>query len=116
MRFFCLLCVTIMMAACANDSKMPKDVIPQQKMKEVLFDVLRAQEYASTKYGFDTLAVNKNMAVMLQQVFEIHKISKENFYDSFQYYEAHPDKNKELFDSLTAYTAQKRQDIYSHLR
>jgi len=116
MRFLLVLVVMLGLAACKSVGNEPQNVLPQEKMKLVLFDVLRAQEYAMLKYAGDTTATNKNMAVMLQQVFNIHKISKDNFYESFNYYEAHPAEYKQLFDSLATYTNQKRQDIYSRLR
>jgi len=116
MRFFAFLLVVVGLVACLHNDNGHNNILPQDKMKLVLFDVLRAQEYALLKYAGDTTATNKNMAIMLQQVFNIHKISKEDFYDSFSYYEAHPNENKQLFDSLSTYTNQKRQDIYSHLR
>ena len=115
-RFFVLLIVVIGFADCTDNGKAHKNILLQEKMKLVLFDVLRAQEYATLKYAGDTTATNKNMAVMLQQVFDLHKISKDDFYESFNYYEAHPSENKQLFDSLSSYTNQKRQDMYSHLR
>ena len=116
MRFFVFLMVVIGLGGCTDNGKAHKNILPQEKMKLVLFDVLRAQEYATLKYAGDTTATNKNMAVMLQQVFDIHKITKDDFYESFTYYEAHPNENKQLFDALSTYTNQKRQDMYSHLR
>lgn len=113
-RFFYLAMLCVLMMACSESDTPPANIIPQDKMKVILFDVLRMQEYAGIKYGRDTNAANANMPVMLQQVFSIYKVSKEDFYSSFRYYEAHPDKNKVLLDSLSAYTTQKRQEMYMH--
>jgi hypothetical protein len=104
------------LAACSSNNGLPEGIIPQAEMKFILFDVLQAQEYAQIKYGKDTTAVNTNMPVMLQQVFSIYKISKDDFYKSFGYYEAHPDQNKILFDSLTDYANRKRQNSYMRMR
>jgi hypothetical protein len=111
-RYFYLLLFICVMAACSSGDSIPNNVLSPEKMQPVLFDVLRAQELANIKYGPDTTALNTNMPVMLQQVFEIHKITKDDFYNSFAYYEAHPDKNKELFDSLGAYTDRAKQSMY----
>ena len=115
-HFIYSLCIILVFAACSSNGGKPKNFLPQEKMKLVLFDVLVAQEYATTKYGTDTNAVNANTMVMMQQVFNIHQINKDDFYNSFKYYEDHPDENKELFDSISAYANQQRQNIYQQLR
>jgi len=111
-RFIYPVLFVCVMSACSSSDSIPNGVLAPEKMKIVMFDVLRAQELANLKYGWDTTTMNTNMPVMLQQVFDIHKISKDDFYTSFRYYEAHPDKNKELFDSLGTYTDRAKQDIY----
>ncbi len=116
MRFFCLALMVGAFAACSSNGSKTSGPIPKEKMKLVLFDVLRAQEYATLKYGNDTIAVNTNLPIMLQQVFDIHKISKDDFYNSFRYYEDHPDENQVLIDSLDSYTKKKREGEFMQLR
>ncbi len=98
-------------AACSSDD-IPSDIIPINRMKFILFDVISADQFASTKYPKDTAALRKNSPVLYQQVFAIYKISKDDFYKSFNYYESHPDKNKELFDSVSAIAGRARQSLY----
>jgi hypothetical protein len=116
MRFVSVFAVMCVLFACSSGNGLPDDVIPPEKMKFIVMDVLRAQEYVIMKYAKDTNVQKANMPVMLQQVFDIYKIKKDDFYRSFQYYEAHPDKNKILFDSLTAYAQRKRQEMYMKMR
>jgi hypothetical protein len=49
---------------------------------------------------------------MFQQVFAIHGITKDEFYKSYRYYEGHPDKNKILMDSVSAYATRQRLELY----
>jgi hypothetical protein len=102
--------------ACSSDDGVPKNVMVPEKMKQVLFDVIRVQEYASLKYGHDSAVIDANMPVLMQQVFTIHKITKDDFFTSFDYYQNHPDKNQTLFDSLSTYTDQQRQELFKKLR
>jgi len=98
-------------AACSSDD-VPKDVIPLEKMKLIVFDVMRSEQLASIKYSKDTAALRRTAPEFYQQVFSIYKISKDDFYKSFDYYEAHPDKEKELLDSVSAIAGRNRQEIY----
>ncbi len=104
MRFFCLALMVGAFAACSSNGSKTSGPIPKEKMKLVLFDVLRAQEYATLKYGNDTIAVNTNLP------------SKDDFYNSFRYYEDHPDENQVLIDSLDSYTKKKREGEFMQLR
>jgi hypothetical protein len=37
---------------------------------------------------------------LLQQVFAVHKVSKETFYESYDFYKAHPALMQPMLDSL----------------
>jgi len=60
----------------------------------------------------DTISFKLLATQAFQQVFAIHHITREGFYKSYRYYEEHPDKNNILMDSLAAYAARKRQEMY----
>ena len=79
------------------------------------------------KKSGDSITVKKDTSVLkndslsykyfatraFQQVFDIYHITKEEFYKSYRYYEEHPDKNNILMDSLVAYGARQRQNLYN---
>jgi hypothetical protein len=88
------------MVSCNNDA-VPKDVLEEQKMEKVLWDVLRADEMVAYQFELDSTIDRKNKSIQLyQQIFMVHKISPEEFKRSFKFYQTHPSKLKIVLDSL----------------
>ena len=96
------LLVVVLLVACNNGT--PKNVLPVNTMKVVMFDMLKADEWYARKLVGDTLMLKvKEDIPLYEQVFAVHKLTKKQFFDSYHYYEAHPVAYKELVDSLESY-------------
>lgn len=110
MKYSCMICLVLMMAACGKRSGA---VIGQEEMKLVLWDMMRADEVAMLESVKDTTPNNllQHAVTRYEQVFAIHHIDKEQFYNSYKYYQEHPDKHKELMDSLTAYGNKVKEQL-----
>jgi hypothetical protein len=81
-------------------------------MQVVIFDLLRADELINNSIVRDTSVSRDSIATQLyEQIFSIHKVDKKKFYDSYRYYQAHPDLNKVLFDSLNSWGSRKRNGV-----
>ena len=92
----------VLLVACNNGT--PKNVLPVNTMKVVMFDMLKADEGYARKLVGDTLMLKvKEDIPLYEQVFAVHKLTKKQFFDSYHYYEAHPVAYKELVDSLESY-------------
>lgn len=115
MRYIICIVLACMLFSCSSNEDVPGDVLPITKMKFVMYDVYSAQELAIMNYPKDTTAARQRTLELFQQVFEVHKISRDDFYKSFHYYEANPDKMKILTDSLNAYGNRKRQEMYKKM-
>jgi hypothetical protein len=90
----------------------PKNVLPINTMKVVMFDMLKADEWYAQKLVGDTLMLRvKDDIPLYEQVFAIHKLTKKEFFDSYHYYEAHPVAYKELVDSLESYANKQKLKI-----
>jgi len=88
---------------------MPKNVLPVNTMKVVMFDMLKADEWYAQKLVGDTLMLRvKEDIPLYEQVFAIHKITKKQFFESYHFYEAHPVAYKELVDSLESYANKQK--------
>ena len=100
-RIFIFLFAGMLMVACSQGESVPKNVLPPAQMQNVLWDVMLADEaadyYVQKDSSLNALAIH---ADWYQQVFQIHKISKEDFKRSLQFYESRPDLLKPIFDSL----------------
>jgi len=98
-RYISIVILTLFIS-CKNDN-LPKGILPESKMREVLWDVMRADEWVSYEYNIDT-SVNKYVRSieLYQQALQIHNIKAEQFQKSFRYYQSHPKLLKPIFDSL----------------
>jgi hypothetical protein len=70
-------------------------------MKSVLLDVLRANAYNDTRRYKDSSYIHDTAyAALYESVFVAHHITREQFYDSYDYYTSRPDEFRGLIDSL----------------
>ena len=99
-RLLFLLLVTVG-ASCSSREDIPNDVLPVKKMQQVLWDVMVADEVVEFYHMKDSSlnAFNKRMG-LYDTVFSIHKISKQHFQKSLQFYQSRPDLLKIILDSL----------------
>lgn len=116
LRYWACLIMFFLVVSCSDEDELPKGIIPVNRMKAIMFDVISAQEMAQLANAKDTNAVKQKTFELYQQVFDIYKISKDDFFKSFNYYEGHPNQLKILSDSLSAYGTRKRQEQYMRMR
>lgn len=102
-----LLLVAIILAAvsCTNNS-----MIPLNNMKVIVWDMACADELINEKQARDS--AHKNLSQeryqFYEQIFAVHKISREQFYKNYQYYQTHIEQYKTLLDSVQAYGTRER--------
>ena len=112
-------CLLIVMLFCvfvscsSEDTKIPKDILPLNKMKLIVWDMTQAGEYALYLQAKDTTK-KKSTTIYLTEVLKLYKINKEDFFKSFKYYQSHPILNQQLFDSVSAYAQRQRAVMYKH--
>ena len=112
MRKHLLCCIICVFAACVpEDKKLPKDILPIDKMKLIVWDLTQAGSYAVTLQSKDSNQKAPNTAYFAA-VLKMHHISKNDFFKSFNFYQSHPLLNKQLFDSVSAYAESQRGKMY----
>jgi len=111
--FFFLSAEVLLFCSCGHDNKLPKNVLAQDKMREVLWDMMNAGQYVSsyvlTKDSIDKIGESTKV---YGQVLQLHAVSKEEFERSYAYYRDHPELMKVILDSLSkkqSYTVEKFQ-------
>ncbi|MGJ7031805.1 DUF4296 domain-containing protein [Niabella hirudinis] len=107
---FPLLILAITLTACGLGR--PKDVLPQDKMQAVLWDIAKGGEFVNGYIYFrhpnlNRAAVNQQV---LNQIFALHKISKKEFDKSLEYYQRKPDLFVAMLDSINTQQARAKQD------
>src|SRR5688572_9953272 len=96
----CILCMAFF--CCTNKTKVPDDIIPNEKMEKVMWDMLQADRFVNEflpKRGdttYDDTAVFKEY----QKVFILHGITRNEFIKSYKFYLGRPTIMKTMFDSI----------------
>ena len=103
MRFFLFIILIISNFACVRDNKVPKDVIPQNQMRKIIWDLMRADVYVTDFIMKDSTRDKKaESAKLYEKVFDIHATTRESFKKSLAFYQSRPDLFKAISDSLRA--------------
>jgi hypothetical protein len=107
MKKFILIIFTLVLFFSCKDSP-PSGVIKQDKMKNVLWDVLRADALSNEIVKRDSgKSIAGESAMLTKKVFLIHHITEDEFNKSYSYYSAHPDIMKAMLDSINAQQVRK---------
>lgn len=100
--------VFLLMASCSNRSQ-KESLLGVEEMKKVMWDMMKADEwYLRESMRDSTLKTKKENIRLYDQVFAIHGITRNQFYNSFKHYEAHPLQFKVLIDSVEQYANRER--------
>jgi hypothetical protein len=92
----------------------PKNIIKPEEMKQIMWDVMRADALAQQYVKSDsTLNDSTQTKILTQKVFELHGIKAEDFGVSYAWYIKNPGTMKTMFDSL--YEQKRRSNIEIHI-
>ena len=102
MRIGLILLINAILISCGPS--IPKDVLPPDKMKLVLWDIMQADELAEYNLTKDSSfnSLEKHI-VYYQDVLTIHKVKKVQFSKSLAYYSNNPELFKVVLDSLQSF-------------
>jgi hypothetical protein len=115
MRIIAGLIAMLLLAACTDKDRLPSGIIEKDKMGQILWDMMEADQYASIYLAKDTARANIKMETLklYQEVFQLHHVTREEFSKSFTWYRERPDLTRGLFDSLLAKGNRLRTESYS---
>ena len=101
MKFALFIILVILLFGCIQDKKIPKDVLPQNEMRKIMWDLIRADAYVSAFVMKDsTKDQMTESAILYEKIFDIHSTTRETFKKSLAFYESRPDLFKAISDSL----------------
>ena len=96
-----LLLSGLFFSSCSEKEKKPSGILPVDKMREVMWDMVRADEYVTDFLKKDSGFNKKDESTRLyEQVFRLHKITREQFKKSLDYYGSAPDLFQPIIDSV----------------
>lgn len=111
-RFFIILLVAFLPLACVDKNKVPEDIIQPEPMRRVMWDLARADQFVADYVTRDSLLDRKQESLRLyESVFAIHKIKREDFKKSMDFYRSRPDLLRTLMDSLYKLSTRSGQEI-----
>jgi hypothetical protein len=88
-------------ASCSPDRKLPDGIIPQQQMRLIIWDLIRADEYINNFVAQSNKADLKTERLILyEQIFKLHHVNQQQFRKSLAFYQSRPDLFKVIADSL----------------
>jgi hypothetical protein len=120
MRIASVCCCLIFLLVSCGSKKVPEGkVLSTDKMQAVMWDILQAEAYTDLYLKKDS---SKNIflqnAALQKKVFLLHKISKEDFYKSYDYYSNHSAEMRILLDSISVKAERNRSKMmeqkYAH--
>jgi hypothetical protein len=107
----CLGAIVFGLISCTDKDKLPKGVLPKDKMQSVLWDMLEAERYRAS-FIRDSAKMKTETFKLYAQVFATHQITKDQFIKSYKFYMSRPDIARDMFDSLSAQANRRREDMY----
>jgi len=107
----CLGAIVLGLISCTDKDKLPKGVLPKDKMETVLWDMLQAERYRAT-FLKDSAKMKTETFKLYAEVFAIHQITKDQFIKSYKFYMSRPDIARDMFDSLSTRANRRREDMY----
>lgn len=91
----------IFFISCVQDKKIPEGIIPQNNMRKIMWDMMRADAYVSEFILKDsTKSKLKESSILYEQIFKLHNVTLNDFRKSISFYETRPDLLKTITDSL----------------
>ncbi|MGE9315022.1 DUF4296 domain-containing protein [Niabella sp. CJ426] len=99
-RYLYILGLLLALTSCSGSA----DTLPKEKMEKIMWDVAQSSEllngYVYYKYPEQNRAALND--AMLQRVFKIHNVTKEQFNKTLDYYEKRPDELKTIIDTVVS--------------
>jgi hypothetical protein len=116
MRWIAGYLMLFMLVACTDHKALPDDIIKKEKMEKILWDMLQADRYVSsyvlTRPADSPSVKQEKAAVMYEQVFRLHNITREEFLKSYRFYLGRPDITRVMFDSISARADRQRDKLF----
>jgi hypothetical protein len=108
-----LLCCTAG-AGCSDKNSVPGDILSQDKMEQVIWDMAQADQYAALYLAKDSAHIDRKAETMrlYAEVFRLHQVTADEFRKSYRYYLGHPELNQLLFDSVISRGVRARTELY----
>ncbi len=108
-----VICISLfgLIYSCSDKQKEGR-ILNAKEMQLVMWDMLQAEAYTQNFLSKDSSKKGLfENAALQKKIFELHKINREDFNVSYNYYNAHPDEMKKILDSVSAQAERSRSKV-----
>jgi len=99
----------LLLSTCALTKTEKQQLLPLKTMQQTVWHLMMVDEYLSRKIQSDsTIQPTLVRAQKYQQVFNLNKVDRIQFYATMDYLDKHPVELKELMDSVEALSKREK--------
>lgn len=104
--------ILFLLISCENKTK--EKVLSPERMELIIADMMLAEGYSESGANKDSSRPkNAFLSNEISKVLAVHKVTKEEYNRSFQYYIKRPDLMLKMIDSITSKAARNRDKVYN---
>ena len=105
----------LFLAACASKETKNGTLLPIKTMQQTVWQLMQVDEYLTRQIQTDTtIQPSLKKAQYYQQVFNINKVDRVQFYTTMDYLDKHPVEMKVLMDSVEALSKREKLTLIQH--
>ncbi|MEO5501049.1 MAG: DUF4296 domain-containing protein [Ginsengibacter sp.] len=89
------------LCSCSGKQKIPSDILPPEKMKNIIWDILQAQSMNNEITAHDS-SIDKqaSLSLLTREALRLNQTDSVNYSKSYNWYVAHPGIMKIFLDTL----------------
>lgn len=115
MKWKLIICcwITTTIVSCSGNKEHNQEIIDQDKMSNIMYDVLLAESFVESYLMKDT-TLNKDslLKVEMDKVLKVYGITSNTFSQSYLYYKSHPLQLEIVMDSAHERAVRGRTDVF----
>lgn len=113
MKYLIFIIGFFFIVGCNDKTGTPSGVLGKEKMQSVMWDIIRAEVFTEQFMKKDS---SKNIAMenlkLQNAIFSIHKVTRSQYFRSYDYYISHTDLIRLVLDSMSAKAERDRFELY----
>ena len=113
MKYLIFIAGFFFIVGCNNKTSTPSGILGREKMQLVMWDMIRADVYTEQFIKKDS---SKNIAIenvkLQNAIFLIHKVTRSQYYKSYDYYISHTDLIRVVLDSMSAKADREKFELF----
>ena len=105
----------LFLTACTSKQTKKEVLLPIKTMQQTVWQLMQVDEYLTRQIQTDsTIEPSLKKAQYYQQVFNLNKVDRVQFYTTMDYLDKHPVEMKVLMDSVEALSKREKLALIAH--